>query len=119
MPKRNRSREAKKLEDAATAPSSLKASSSKKSSGKKRGGSKKATAKRPKKTGPKSKPDPSDTPDTVVHYVMQGDSERAYLCPGCQRDIPAKLSHIVAVPPEVDLRRHWHRACWENRRPNR
>lgn len=113
MPKRNRAREARREADRAAGV----VTPSKPTSNKNKAKAKKRA--KPKRTGPKSKPDPSDTPDTVVHYVMSGDSVRAYLCPGCQREIPAGLSHVVAVPAEVDLRRHWHRACWENRRPRR
>ena len=41
---------------------------------------------------------------------------KVYLCPGCNRDIPKGVGHLVAVPPEaVDLRRHWHRGCWNSR----
>lgn len=102
MPKRNRAREERKAADlAAGVAPPKKASKSKK--------------RKPKKKGPKSLPDPSDTPETDVRYVMSGDTTKAYLCPGCGRDIPPGLSHVVAVPPDIDLRRHWHRGCWDRR----
>ncbi len=42
---------------------------------------------------------------------------KSYLCPGCNRDIPPGQGHMVAVPVDApDLRRHWHRGCWNNRR---
>ena len=42
-----------------------------------------------------------------------------YVCPGCNRIIPAGTGHYVVVPVEAsDLRRHWHRGCWD-RRPGR
>lgn len=44
------------------------------------------------------------------------EAHKAYLCPGCLRDIPAGTGHVVAVPVEApDLRRHWHRGCWQHR----
>jgi hypothetical protein len=43
---------------------------------------------------------------------------KAYTCPGCSRNIPPGLGHLVIVPVEApDLRRHWHRGCWSGRRP--
>ncbi|MGA0878945.1 MAG: hypothetical protein ACO3SP_07475, partial [Ilumatobacteraceae bacterium] len=31
-------------------------------------------------------------------------------------EIPPRLGHYVAVPRDApDLRRHWHRACWDRR----
>lgn len=46
-----------------------------------------------------------------------------YVCPGCNQDIPPATGHYVVVPVGApDLRRHWHRACWEakgRRRPGR
>lgn len=49
---------------------------------------------------------------------------KAYVCPGCELDIPAGESHVVAWTVEapwgyavgVDSRRHWHRSCWERAR---
>ena len=41
---------------------------------------------------------------------------KTYLCPGCNRDIPPGMGHLVAIPFEaVDLRRHWHKGCWAGR----
>ncbi len=101
MPKRNRAREERRAADAVAGKAPVKKRKPKK--------------RKPKKSGPKSLPDPSDTPETEVRYVMAGDAVQSYLCPGCGRDIPAGLSHVVAVPPEADLRRHWHRGCWDRR----
>lgn len=43
-------------------------------------------------------------------------AHKPYLCPGCNRDIPAGTGHVVAVPLEApDLRRHWHKGCWARR----
>jgi hypothetical protein len=72
--------------------------------------------------------DPSPELDTMglevdVRRVQPYEATKAYLCPGCNRDIPPGTGHVVAVPREApDLRRHWHRACWTNRarrRPGR
>lgn len=58
-----------------------------------------------------------------VRRVQPYEAHKPYLCPGCNRDIPAGMGHTVAVPVEApDLRRHWHHACWERRgtrRPGR
>lgn len=78
------------------------------------------TTKRPKRTGPKSLPDPSDHPDSETRFVQPFEAVKAYLCPGCRQEIPAGMGHLVAVPPEApDLRRHWHRGCWTNRKSRR
>ncbi len=58
-----------------------------------------------------------DAVDT--RFVQPYQAVKVYLCPGCNRDIPVGMSHLVAVPRDApDLRRHWHRACW-NRRATR
>ena len=60
--------------------------------------------------------DPSAAPDAETRFLQPYQATKAYLCPGCNREIPAGMGHIVAVPPaEPDLRRHWHRGCWNNR----
>lgn len=52
-----------------------------------------------------------------VRYVQGYEATKTYLCPGCNRDIPPGTHHVVAVPKdEPDLRRHWHRGCWDARR---
>lgn len=67
----------------------------------------------------------SDAPDTEVEvrFVQPYQAIKRYLCPGCLQDIEPGLGHYVVVPrAEPDLRRHWHRACWEHRarrRPGR
>ena len=54
-----------------------------------------------------------DDPDVQVRRIQPYEATKAYLCPGCNQDIPAGMGHVVAVPPSApDLRRHWHRACW-------
>ena len=82
--------------------------------------------KRPKKSkGGNAKPkkkaiprlaDPSDTEGSEVRFVQPYEATKVYLCPGCNRDIPEGMGHMVAIPPDApDLRRHWHRGCWNNR----
>ncbi|NNE72924.1 MAG: hypothetical protein HKN26_04615 [Acidimicrobiales bacterium] len=51
-----------------------------------------------------------------TRFVQPYEARKVYLCPGCNRDIPAGTGHIVVVPTEApDLRRHWHRGCWAGR----
>lgn len=51
-----------------------------------------------------------------VRFVPSYRAAKAYLCPGCNRMIEAATAHYVVVPTEVpDLRRHWHRGCWDGR----
>ncbi len=74
----------------------------------------------PKRKASRGLPDPSDHPDSTVRFIGGYEATKVYLCPGCQRDIPIGQPHLVAVPPEdADLRRHWHRGCWERRASSR
>ena len=51
-----------------------------------------------------------------VRRVQPYEATKAYICPGCNRDIPAGMGHLVAVPIDApDLRRHWHHGCWSRR----
>ena len=51
-----------------------------------------------------------------VRRIQPYQATKAYLCPGCGREIARGTGHLVVVPPEApDLRRHWHRGCWESR----
>ena len=51
--------------------------------------------------------------DVDVQTVQPYEAVKVYLCPGCQREVPAGTGHVVVVPREApDLRRHWHRGCW-------
>jgi hypothetical protein len=55
-----------------------------------------------------------------VRFVQPYEATKTYVCPGCTRDIPPGTFHVVAVPREApDLRRHWHRACWDARHRRR
>lgn len=54
--------------------------------------------------------------DVDVRRVQPYEARKGYVCPGCNREIPAGTGHVVAVPREApDLRRHWHRGCWARR----
>ena len=61
--------------------------------------------------------------DAEVQFLQPYQATKEYLCPGCNGTIPPATGHIVAWPPDAsDLRRHWHRGCWDNkdrRRPGR
>jgi hypothetical protein len=58
----------------------------------------------------------ADLDDVDVRRVHPYEATKRYVCPGCHRDIPAGTGHLVVVPRAApDLRRHWHRACWERR----
>jgi hypothetical protein len=48
-----------------------------------------------------------------VRHVQPYEAVKAYLCPGCNGEIPRGLGHEVVVPRDApDLRRHWHTGCW-------
>lgn len=59
--------------------------------------------------------------EVVVQHPFQ--ATKTYLCPGCTRDIVPGTGHFVVIPVgAADLRRHWHKRCWEmrsKRRPGR
>lgn len=58
--------------------------------------------------------------DIELRFVQPFQATKTYLCPGCNQDIPAGTGHMVAVPRDApDLRRHWHRGCWNHRRQRR
>ena len=51
-----------------------------------------------------------------VRRLQPYEARKRYLCPGCNRDIPAGIGHYVVVPTDApDLRCHWHRGCWDNK----
>lgn len=61
--------------------------------------------------------DPEMLGDLEVRFIQPYQATKAYTCPGCHREIPQGLGHMVVVPVEApDLRRHWHRGCWTGRR---
>jgi len=52
--------------------------------------------------------------DVDVQQLQPYQATKVYLCPHCLRDIPVGTGHLVVVPREApDLRRHWHRGCWQ------
>jgi hypothetical protein len=51
-----------------------------------------------------------------VRRVQPYEANKTYTCPGCNGTIAPGTGHMVAVPRDApDLRRHWHRSCWERR----
>ncbi len=63
------------------------------------------------------RPDPSDSEDTETRFIQPYQATKTYICPGCNQDIQPGVGHIVAVPKALpELRRHWHRGCWVNRK---
>lgn len=65
-------------------------------------------------------PAPHWLDDVEVRFVQPYQAVKAYLCPHCNRDIPTGTGHVVVVPREApDLRRHWHRGCWQLDEPRR
>jgi len=61
--------------------------------------------------------------DVDTRFVQPYEATKPYVCPGCNQDIPPGTHHLVAVPRrDPDLRRHWHKGCWQHRdrrRPGR
>ena len=54
--------------------------------------------------------------DCDTSFVQPYQATKAYICPGCNQDIPPRTFHVVAVPRRApDMRRHWHKGCWEHR----
>jgi len=52
-----------------------------------------------------------------IRRVQPYEALKDYQCPGCNRTIPKGMGHYVCVPAEApDLRRHWQRGGWDNRR---
>lgn len=62
----------------------------------------------------------------VVRQVTGSATTRTYRCPGCDQEIARGTPHVVAWPAAtawtganeestLDLRRHWHSACWRAR----
>lgn len=56
----------------------------------------------------------------TVQPVSAGQAVKAYVCPGCGREVPRGTAHLVAwradgvLGDAADLaaRRHWHTSCW-------
>jgi hypothetical protein len=58
----------------------------------------------------------SSTDADEVRFVHPYQATKPYRCPACGHAIRPGTGHYVVVPREApDLRRHWHRPCWEQR----
>lgn len=58
--------------------------------------------------------------EVEVRPIRPSQATKTYLCPGCYGEIPPGTAHVVVVPvTDPDLRRHWHRSCWEQRHRRR
>jgi hypothetical protein len=50
----------------------------------------------------------------VASLVQPYAARKRYSCPGCSGRIEIGEGHLVVVPEsDPELRRHWHRACWD------
>jgi hypothetical protein len=55
-----------------------------------------------------------DREGVTVRRVQPYEATKTYVCPGCNREIKPGIGHYVVVPDDApDLRRHWHRSCWD------
>jgi hypothetical protein len=55
-----------------------------------------------------------------VRFMQPYQATKRYRCPSCNHDIEPGTGHYVVIPSRVpDLRRHWHRGCWERREHQR
>lgn len=58
--------------------------------------------------------------EVKVQVVHPFQAIKSYICPGCENEIARRVGHVVVVPIEaVELRRHWHTACWKRRATRR
>lgn len=56
----------------------------------------------------------------AVTLVQPYHARKRYVCPGCHGTIEKGEGHLVVVPEHSpDLRRHWHRACWNREQRRR
>ena len=54
--------------------------------------------------------------DWVVRTVTGQAATKTYRCPGCDHEVVPGVAHLVVWRTgEPDLRRHWHRPCWQAR----
>ena len=61
--------------------------------------------------------DPEKLGEVEVRFLQPYQATKTYLCPNCNRDIPPGTGHYAVVPVDApDLRRHWHRGCWDGRK---
>ena len=58
--------------------------------------------------------DPEAYGEVDVRFLQPYQANKWYVCPNCNRDIEPGTGHYAIVPKEApDLRRHWHRGCWD------
>jgi len=53
-----------------------------------------------------------------VKAVPAARAGKVYRCPGCDHEIRPGTAHVVVLPVDhgdIEDRRHWHTACWNNR----
>lgn len=57
--------------------------------------------------------------DYIVQDVSGARATKVYICPGCNQQIQPGVPHLVVWADHLgaDSRRHWHRPCWQRRRP--
>ena len=70
-------------------------------------------------------PQTESAPDGVwaVRSISSNNAQKTYICPGCHRNVPPGLAHLVVwqedalFGAEAGLRdrRHWHINCWRGR----
>ena len=61
--------------------------------------------------------DPEAYGEVDVRFLQPYQANKWYVCPNCTRDIDPGTGHYALVPREApDLRRHWHRGCWDGRK---
>ncbi|MEO8692580.1 MAG: hypothetical protein ABI658_03635 [Acidimicrobiales bacterium] len=55
-----------------------------------------------------------------VRFIQPYQATKRYICPSCNQHIEPGTGHYVVIPTRsTDLRRHWHRGCWERREHRR
>jgi hypothetical protein len=53
-----------------------------------------------------------DLHGVTVSPIQPYQAVKEYLCPGCENTIPPGTFHLVVIPVDAHLRRHWHHGCW-------
>ena len=49
-----------------------------------------------------------------VRRIHPYEAVKAYTCPSCNNVVGIGVGHYVVVPSaDPELRRHWHKACWD------
>ena len=61
--------------------------------------------------------DPLTGQTAELQQIQPYKARKEYVCPGCNQEIRPGTGHLVVVPlGHSDLRRHWHRPCYERAR---